>query len=124
MTWEAWVAVSAAVAAVAALLLVLVLWLRQRELRRRIESPRESATARALRLARDVDEDAQLVAFVANPSKPDVPALRTAVREACAEQGLPEPLWFETTIADPGVGQARKATRPPTTVADTWSERR
>ncbi|WP_315096061.1 diacylglycerol kinase family protein [uncultured Cellulomonas sp.] len=109
MTWEAWVAVSAAVAAVAALLLVLVLWLRQRELRRRIESPRESATARALRLARDVDEDAQLVAFVANPSKPDVPALRTAVLEACAELGLPAPLWFETTIADPGVGQARKA---------------
>ncbi|MBC7551147.1 MAG: NAD(+)/NADH kinase, partial [Cellulomonas sp.] len=22
---------------------------------------------------------------------------------------MPEPLWFETTVADPGVGQARKS---------------
>jgi diacylglycerol kinase family enzyme len=109
MTWEAWVALGAAVAALAALLLVLVLWLRQRELRRRIESPRSGTSERALRLARDVDETGQQVAFVANPSKQDVPALRGAVQRACAEQGLPEPLWFETTIADPGVGQARKA---------------
>jgi hypothetical protein len=107
MTWEAWVALGAAVAALAALLLVLVLWLRQRELRRRIESPRSGTSERALRLARDVDETGQQVAFVANPSKQDVPALRGAVQRACAEQGLPEPLWFETTIADPGVGQAR-----------------
>ncbi|KQY46189.1 diacylglycerol kinase family protein [Cellulomonas sp. Root137] len=109
MTWEAWVAVCAAVAALSALLLVLVLWLRQRELRRRIESPRSGANERALRLARDVDETGQQVAFVANPSKQDVPALRAAVQRACEEQGLPAPLWFETTIADPGVGQARKA---------------
>lgn len=102
-------AVCAAVAAVAALLLVLVLWLRQRELRRRIESPRSGTSERALRLARDVDETGQQVAFVANPSKQDVPALRAAVLRACAEQGLPVPLWFETTIADPGVGQTRKA---------------
>lgn len=102
-------AVSAAVAALSALLLVLVLWLRQRELRRRIESPRAGTSARALRLARDVEETGQLVAFVANPSKPDVPALRAAVLRACQEQGLPEPLWYETTIADPGVGQTRKA---------------
>ncbi len=102
-------AVCAAVAALSALLLVLVLWLRQRELRRRIESPRSGANERALRLARDVDETGQQVAFVANPSKQDVPALRAAVQRACEEQGLPAPLWFETTIADPGVGQARKA---------------
>ncbi len=102
-------AVCAAVVAVASLLLVAILWLRQRELRRRIESPRSGADARALRLARDVEATGQLVAFVANPSKQDVPALRTAVHAACAEQGLPEPLWFETTIADPGVGQTRDA---------------
>ncbi|WP_421735880.1 diacylglycerol/lipid kinase family protein [Cellulomonas sp.] len=109
MTWEAWVAVCAAVAALAALLLVLVLGLRQRELRRRIESPRSGTSERALRLARDVDETGQQVAFVANPSKQDVPALRAAVLRACSELGLPEPLWYETTIADPGVGQTRKA---------------
>ncbi|KQT02028.1 diacylglycerol/lipid kinase family protein [Cellulomonas sp. Leaf395] len=109
MTWEAWLAVVAAVVAVAALLLVGILWLRQRELRRRIESPRNGPDARELRLARDVDETGQLVAFVANPSKQDVPALQVAVRSACQEQGLPQPLWFETTIADPGVGQTRAA---------------
>ncbi|GEK22351.1 diacylglycerol/lipid kinase family protein [Cellulomonas xylanilytica] len=109
MTWEAWVAVCAAVVAVASLLLVAILWLRQRELRRRIESPRSGPGARELRLARDVDETGQLVAFVANPSKQDVPALRLAVLNACADQGLPRPLWFETTIADPGVGQTRAA---------------
>ncbi len=102
-------AVCAAVAALAALLLVLVLGLRQRELRRRIESPRSGTSERALRLARDVDETGQQVAFVANPSKQDVPALRAAVLRACSELGLPEPLWYETTIADPGVGQTRKA---------------
>lgn len=50
-----------------------------------------------------------LVAFVANPSKPGVPDLRAAVRRACAEQYLPEPLWLETTPQDPGVGQTREA---------------
>ncbi|GEL99389.1 diacylglycerol/lipid kinase family protein [Cellulomonas terrae] len=109
MTWEAWVAVCAAVVALCSLLLVTILWLRQRELRRRIESPRNGPGARELRLARDVEATGQLVAFVANPSKQDVPALRTSVHAACAEQGLPEPLWFETTIADPGVGQTRAA---------------
>lgn len=109
MTWEAWVAVCAAVVALSSLLLVAILWLRQRELRRRIESPRNGPGARELRLARDVEATGQLVAFVANPSKQDVPALRTSVHTACAEQGLPEPLWFETTIADPGVGQTRAA---------------
>lgn len=102
-------AVCAAVVALASLLLVAILWLRQRELRRRIESPRNGHGARELRLARDVEADGQLVAFVANPSKQDVPALRESVRTACTEQGLPEPLWFETTIADPGVGQTRAA---------------
>ena len=109
MTWEAWLAVCAAVVALSSLLLVGILWLRQRELRRRIESPRSGRGARELRLARDVEESGQLVAFVANPSKQDVPALQVAVRSACQEQGLPQPLWFETTIADPGVGQTRAA---------------
>ncbi len=50
-----------------------------------------------------------LVAFVANPTKPGVPALRDAVVQACAARYLPEPLWFETTAEDPGVGQTRAA---------------
>src|SRR6187549_3013667 len=99
MTWEAWLAVCAAVVALCSILLVAILWLRQRELRRRIESPGSGPNSRELRLARDVDESGQLVAFVANPSKQDVPALHEAMLAACAVQGLPVPLWFETTIA-------------------------
>ncbi|MBO3085204.1 diacylglycerol/lipid kinase family protein [Cellulomonas fengjieae] len=109
MTWEGWVAVCAAVVALAALVLAVILLLRQRELRRRIETPGTGAGARELRPARDVEAAGQRVAFVANPSKQDLPALRTAVLAACAARGLPEPLWLETTIADPGVGQARAA---------------
>src|SRR6478752_855574 len=109
MTWEAWVAVAAGIAALAALLLVLLLWMRQRELRRRIESPRAGTSARALRLARDVQEAGQVVAFVANPSKSDVPALKAAILRNRRAQGYAEPLWYETTIEDPGVGQTRAA---------------
>ena len=109
MTWEAWVAVAAGIAALAALLLVLLLWMRQRELRRRIESPRAGTSARALRLARDVQEAGQVVAFVANPSKSDVPALKAAILRNRQAQGYAEPLWYETTIEDPGVGQTRAA---------------
>lgn len=109
MTWEAWVAVAAGIAALAALVLVLVLWVRQRELRRRIESPGAGTSARALRLARDVEEAGQVVAFVANPSKSDVLALKAAILRAREAEGYREPLWFETTIEDPGVGQTRAA---------------
>ena len=51
----------------------------------------------------------QLVAFVANPTKPDVGELRTAVVRACATLDLPEPLWLETTAEDPGHGQTQAA---------------
>ncbi|NTW40555.1 MAG: diacylglycerol kinase [Cellulomonadaceae bacterium] len=52
-----------------------------------------------------------LVAFVANPSKPGVPELRDKAVQACSSRYLPEPLWFETTEEDPGVGQAREAVK-------------
>lgn len=109
MSWEGWVAVVAGVLALVALLLVGVLLVRQRELRRRIEAPGAARSARALRLAREVEGSGQLVAFVANPSKPDVAHLRDTVMRTCAEQELPVPLWLETTVEDPGVGQTREA---------------
>ena len=40
-------------------------------------------------------------AVVANPTKHDVTKLRHAVRAAMTEHGWDEPLWFETTPADP-----------------------
>ncbi|ADG76067.1 diacylglycerol kinase catalytic region [Cellulomonas flavigena DSM 20109] len=103
MTWVAWVAVVAGVLALVAVGLGLWVWRQQRALGARV-SPAAPAATEA------VDRPAgQLVAFVANPSKPDVADLRAAVRKAAAEQYLPEPLWLETTVEDPGVGQAREA---------------
>ncbi|NLF06347.1 MAG: diacylglycerol kinase [Actinomycetales bacterium] len=49
------------------------------------------------------------VAFVVNPSKPGAAALRDAALLACAARYLPEPMFFETTVEDPGVGQTRRA---------------
>ncbi|WP_108718505.1 diacylglycerol kinase family protein [Miniimonas sp. S16] len=49
-------------------------------------------------------------AFVINPIKvSDVEALETAARTISRELGLPDPLIFHTTVADPGVGQAKDA---------------
>ncbi len=49
-------------------------------------------------------------AVVFNPSKTaDGDRLRALVTQSAAEAGLGEPLWYETTIEDPGLGQAREA---------------
>ena len=51
-------------------------------------------------------------AVVVNPTKhDDIGKLKDAVRAAMAEQGWDEPLWFETTQADPGTGHAAQAVR-------------
>jgi YegS/Rv2252/BmrU family lipid kinase len=49
-------------------------------------------------------------AVVVNPTKHgDLPKFRTAVCEAMSDHGWDEPLWLETTVDDPGEGQARAA---------------
>jgi diacylglycerol kinase family enzyme len=49
-------------------------------------------------------------AVVVNPSKTDDPeAHRRAVTRALSKAGIAEPLWFETTVADPGCGPCREA---------------
>jgi diacylglycerol kinase family enzyme len=48
-------------------------------------------------------------AVVINPSKSVGPELRASLIRLCDTQGWAEPLWFETTVEDPGVGQARQA---------------
>ncbi len=109
MRWEAWVAVVAGVLAVAALVVAAVVGIRQRELRRRLEASSVASSPRAQSLGREVRERGQQLAFVANPTKQDVPALREAIERAADEQDLPQPLWFETSVEDPGVGQAKQA---------------
>ena len=53
-------------------------------------------------------EDRPLPAVVANPTKAD-PDTRRQVTAVCTAQGWAEPLWLETTVEDPGTGQAREA---------------
>lgn len=51
-----------------------------------------------------------LPAVVANPSNLDDPtALRIRIGQVCGELGWAPPLWLETTVQDPGCGQARMA---------------
>ncbi|MCC2336057.1 diacylglycerol/lipid kinase family protein [Cellulomonas wangsupingiae] len=103
MSWVAWVAVVAGVLALVAVGLGLWVWQQQRRLRAGLAGSAPAVAAAAQQ------PPGQLVAFVANPSKPDVAELRAAVRKAASEQYLPEPMWLETTVEDPGVGQARQA---------------
>ncbi|UZN02937.1 diacylglycerol/lipid kinase family protein [Cellulomonas sp. S1-8] len=103
MSWVEWVAVVAAVLALVAVCLGLWVFQQQRRLRVHV-----SDTAAAAPQAEE-RASGKVVAFIANPSKPDVVALRAQVRKATSEQYLPEPMWIETSVEDPGVGQARKA---------------
>lgn len=113
MTWEGWLAVVAAVLSVAALAVAGATWRATASSRRADRAGQILGTAASnhasVATAARPEPHRPLVAFVANPSKPDVPDLRATVRRACAEQYLPEPLWLETTLEDPGVGQTRDA---------------
>jgi diacylglycerol kinase family enzyme len=108
MTWQAWVAVGAAVLAAAGI--GIGIWTARR--RRRSHPPLADDPSPA------TSDDAggaaggganPLVAVVANPTKPGTAALRDKVVETIVGRGWPEPLWLETTPDDPGAGQARHA---------------
>ncbi|GAA1049151.1 diacylglycerol/lipid kinase family protein [Arthrobacter russicus] len=51
----------------------------------------------------------QKVAVVLNPVKAQANQARSAIRAAIADAGWPEPLFLETTVADPGYAQTRQA---------------
>jgi diacylglycerol kinase (ATP) len=103
MSWELWVALAALAVAVVAL--SVSLGLRAQQVRsRRAAGAAGPATADA-----EHDDPRELVAFVANPSKPDVEGLEAVVRATFADAALPDPLWLETTVEDPGIGQTREA---------------
>jgi diacylglycerol kinase (ATP) len=52
---------------------------------------------------------AQRVALVLNPIKNDAETARRKIASACAEAGWDAPLVLETTVADPGHSQTRRA---------------
>jgi len=102
--WIAVVAVAALVLALAAVVLGLLAW--------------RAVRARTPSFSAEEEEGEKLPpsprtgppAVVVNPSKPvDLEYLRDLVNRTAAEVGLGEPLWFETTVEDPGLGQAREA---------------
>lgn len=105
MSWVEWVSIVAVVLAVLALALAGTVFVRQRSVRQ----DEDLVHAEPVQHVAEAPREGRLVAFVANPSKPDVPALRAAVYKAASERYLPEPVWLETTVEDPGVGQAREA---------------
>ncbi|GAB7040378.1 MULTISPECIES: diacylglycerol/lipid kinase family protein [Catenuloplanes] len=53
-----------------------------------------------------------LSAVVVNPAKvPDLDSLRRTITDSLTAAGWPAPLWLETTVDDPGAGQATAAVR-------------
>jgi diacylglycerol kinase family enzyme len=61
------------------------------------------------------------VAVIVNPKKVgDMTRARTLVEGVAASLGHPSPEWFETSAADPGPGQARRAVEQGATTVVAW----
>lgn len=101
MSWQGWVSV---IAVLVALVAVAIAVQNRRRLQSLLRRPHQAASSGGM-----PGVQRQQVAFVANPSKPGAAELRERAVQACAARYLPEPLWYETTPEDPGVGQARQA---------------
>ena len=105
MTWEQAVSVLALVVALAALVVGIVILGKIRERGARV-APLAAGDAPT----REAPSPPGPAAFVINPTKvTDGAALRRRTAEIAADLGMAEPLWFETTEADPGAGQTRAA---------------
>ncbi|HEY8721577.1 diacylglycerol/lipid kinase family protein [Pengzhenrongella sp.] len=110
MPWSEWLSVIALVVAAGALGVALTAVRRPGELvaRRRVATFIGPVSAAELLLPAP-NTSGDLVAFVANPTKAGARELREAAVRACASRYMLEPLWFETTVEDAGVGQTRDA---------------
>jgi diacylglycerol kinase family enzyme len=106
MSVEGWIALAAGALALVALVVASLVWHRQSHLH-----PLAAAAAgpSAAPVADEPAARRPLLAFVLNPAKPDAGTLRLQILAACAGRYLHEPLILETTVEDPGAGQARAA---------------
>jgi diacylglycerol kinase (ATP) len=104
VTWEQVVSVAALLLAGVAVVVGLVVY-------KRLAAGSSKTRPVAAPVAQDQgDRPLGPAAIVINPTKLTKPdALRNLLRELSAKAGLPEPLWLETTVEDPGQGQARQA---------------
>jgi diacylglycerol kinase (ATP) len=93
---EWWFILLAVVAALAVLVAVTIVIRRER----RAVAERDRLTA--------PEEDRPLPAVVVNPTKIES-GTRERITDVCTDLGWAEPLWIETTVDDPGTGQARAA---------------
>jgi diacylglycerol kinase (ATP) len=69
----------------------------------------ENSSAPSSTPAARTGTNTRLAAVVVNPAKAVGADLRGALVRLCETQGWAEPLWLETTVEDPGEGQAREA---------------
>ncbi|WP_146898430.1 diacylglycerol/lipid kinase family protein [Cellulomonas aerilata] len=111
MVWSEWLSVVAVLLATTAVALSVVALRRTRPARRIPAVPVVAVEPPATATEPLPSTHATQIAFVCNPSKPGAAELRDAAIQACASRYMPEPMWFETTVDDPGVGQAREAVR-------------
>ncbi|NOV98380.1 diacylglycerol/lipid kinase family protein [Isoptericola halotolerans] len=100
MPWELTVGIAALVVGVVALVVALVAVRRNRR--------RTAATPAAGRRAA-TSPTGPRIAVVVNPSKENTDRIVDVARRVCTEAALPEPRFYETTVDDPGTGQARAA---------------
>lgn len=114
MTWELAIAIIALVVALIAVVVAVAAWSKASS--RPSLSPYPLAPSPKLLLPDSpagglAGEDDELgrPAFVINPVKNDAGKIKELATRLCAELGVGQPLWYETTLEDPGAGQARAA---------------
>ncbi|PFG44649.1 diacylglycerol kinase family enzyme [Isoptericola jiangsuensis] len=98
MPWELIVGIVALVIGLTALVVALVVLRRSRA---QHAAPAADSSTRAVA--------GPQVAVIVNPSKEHTRQVAETVRRLAAEAALPEPRFYDTTVEDPGTGQARQA---------------
>jgi len=97
------------VALAVALVIVLSALVATLVLLRRARTREHALAARDAQRAQDDESRGMRLAVVINPSKEGAADVRAVVERVCADAALPDPLFYETTVDDPGTGQARRA---------------
>lgn len=97
------------VALVVALVIVLGALAATLVLLQRARTREHALAARDAQRAQDGESRGMRLAVVINPSKEGAADVRSVVERVCADAALPDPLFYETTVDDPGTGQARRA---------------